>query len=60
MYTPVGEDESILPLLKDAGVTIPEEGETTEANRPRITFIKAMRGLTVSLSYEFIYEALLS
>ncbi len=60
MYAPVGEEESTLPILKDAGVTIPEEGETTEANRPRVTFVKAIRGLAVSLSYEFIYEALFS
>jgi len=60
MYVPVAAGESILPMLTDARVTIPEEGESTTENRPRITFIRAIQGLPAKVSYEFVYEGIFS
>ncbi len=58
MLEPLEEGVSGLPELTYAGATIPEEGDTTESNMPRIERVAAMRGLPFAISYELTYEAL--
>lgn len=58
MYDPPQEGESVLPVLSYAGATIPETGDSSTENMPRIIRIATIRGLPFTVSYEFVYEAL--
>ena len=58
MFDPVDAGETDLPQLAYAGAVLPEEGDSTEANMPRIERITALRGLPFVVSYEATYEAL--
>ncbi len=60
MVDPAEEGASDLPQLTYAGATLPEEGDSTEANMPHIERIAALRGLPFAISYQITYEALFS
>ncbi|HOW51868.1 MAG TPA: hypothetical protein PLV42_07475 [bacterium] len=58
MLDPLEGDDTGVPQISFAGVTIPENTDTTEANMPRIKRISAVQGLPFVVSYDLIYEAL--